>query len=400
MLDLELIPEKSISNEKWQIILGMSLYQVIQILKSNCDTIKSVQMIYNDKDPLSSDYMLNLNLDGIVLYFDSSNQRLKLIEINDLKKLKLKYYGNYFNNLPTVQPTFDQITETFGITSPGIYDNNSSVFLLHFPGLFFTFSIDFRVEPKHITHHGIQSLQFPTGRTPLVTKISIYSGTSPSAAMAPEMPSLCLSRDIIYGSKLTVLRDYNLATKQGFTKGISLSLFTQGLRYQLDRENFDAEIMFNDTCQDVMSSIGSPNSVFYKSEELNKSGAIQSDPSLANDYFYNYRTLGFDLLFNSSQNRVAKFILHSNFPCHYNFNSYFMCNFEIPILVNPETNQTFIVTPATTLEKLQENLSIKTQPAILHRSSSTNSVNPFGPAFFYIYEDIIFEVMTNGCIAS
>ena len=74
MLDLEITPEKSISSEKWQIILGkkkkikillggvwifcifflkikkgMSLYQVIQILKSNCETIKTVQLIYNDK---------------------------------------------------------------------------------------------------------------------------------------------------------------------------------------------------------------------------------------------------------------------------------------------------------------------------------------------------------------
>ena len=27
--------------------------------------------------------------------------------------------GNYFNNIPAVQPTFDQIIEIFGITSPG-----------------------------------------------------------------------------------------------------------------------------------------------------------------------------------------------------------------------------------------------------------------------------------------
>lgn len=90
--------------------------------------------------------------------------------------------GNYFNNLPIIQPTFDQITEIFGITSPGIYDNNSSVFLLHFPGLFFTFNIDFRVEPKNISHHSVQSLNFPSDRKPLVSKLSIYSGSSPNTA--------------------------------------------------------------------------------------------------------------------------------------------------------------------------------------------------------------------------
>lgn len=396
MLDLEITPDKSISSEKWQIILGMSLYQVIQILKSNCETIKAVQLIYNDKDPISSDYMLKLANDGIILYFDSQNQRLKLIEISDLKKLKLRYYGNYFNNIPVVQPTFEQIIEIFGITSPGVYDNNSSVFLLRFPGLLFTFSIDFRVEPK-ITH-GIQSLHFPAGRAPLVSKISIYQGDSPTNAIAPEIPLICLNKDI-FSSKLKVIRE----GKQ--TKGLVLKLFMQGT-YQLDRETVhesEAEIMFNDSCQDVMSILGTPSSVYYKSEEFNKIGlndlTNQSLTNQQNDYFYNYITLGLDILFNSETNRATKFILHSNFPCHYNFNSYFMCNFEIPIHIQ-ETNQLFTVTPATTLQKLQEHLNIKTQPAILHRSNSTNSVNPFGPTFFYIYEDLIFEIMTNGYIAS
>lgn len=397
MLDIEITPEKSISSEKWQIILGMSLYQVIQILKSNCESIKTVQLIYNDKDPISSDYMLNLANDGIILYFDSYNQRLKLIEISDLKKLKLRYYGNYFNNIPAVQPTFDQIIEIFGITSPGVYDNNSSVFLLRFPGLLFTFSIDFRVEPK-ITH-GIQSLHFPAGRAPLVSKISIYNGDSPTTAVAPEIPLICLNKDI-FSSKIKVNREGRL------TKGISLNLYMQGT-YQLERETFektDVEVFFNDSCQDVMSVLGTPSSVYYKSEELNKLSLNENFSSVANlsqqkDYFYNYITLGLDILFNSETNRVTKFIMHSNFPCHYNFNSYFMCNFEIPI-TNPDTNQIYMVTPSTTLQKLQENFPIKSQPAILHRSNSTNSVNPFGPTFFYLGEDIIFEIMTNGYIAS
>jgi len=397
MLDIEITPEKSISSEKWQIILGMSLYQVIQILKSNCETIKAVQLIYNDKDPISSDYMLNLANDGIILYFDSSNQRLKLIEISDMKKLRLRYYGNYFNNIPAVQPTFDQIIEIFGITSPGVYDNNSSVFLLRFPGLLFTFSIDFRVEPK-ITH-GIQSLHFPAGRAPLVSKISIYNGDSPTTSIAPEIPLICLNKDT-FSSKIRVIREGRQ------TKGISLDLYMQGT-YQLERETFeksDAEVFFNDSCQDVMSVLGTPSSVYYKSEELNKL-AINDNFSAAgkdgqqNDYFFNYITLGMDILFNSETNRVTKFILHSNFPCHYNFNSYFMCNFEIQA-TNPDTFQSYVATPASTLQKLQEKLNIKSQPAILHRSNSTNSVNPFGPTFFYHYEDIIFEIMTNGYIAS
>ena len=34
------------------------------------------------------------------------------------------------------------------------------------------------------------------------------------------------------------------------------------------------------------------------------------------------------------------------------------------------------------------------------RSSSTNTTNPFGSTFCYGYQDIIFEVMPNGQLAS
>ncbi len=98
-----------------------------------------------------------------------------------------------------------------------------------------------------------------------------------------------------------------------------------------------------------MSVLGTPNSVYYKSEELSKLATEKIiDSPNQNDYFYNYITLGLDILFDSETNRANKFIFHTNFPCHYNFNSYFMCNFEIQ-LTNHETNQTFTVTPATTV---------------------------------------------------
>lgn len=399
MLDLEITPEKSISTEKWQIILGMSIYQVIQILKANVESIKTVQLIYNDKDPLSCDYMINMINDGIILYFDSYNQRLKLIEISDLKKSKLRFCGNYFNNLPAVQPTIDQINDTFGITQPGEYDTNSGLFLLHFPGLLFTFNIDYhRVEPK--LTHGIQSLHFPAGQAPLVSKISIYYGNSPASAIAPEIPTNCLNKDI-FTTKLSVIRENKC------TKSIQLNLFMQGIEksYQLDnRELLDVEISFDDTCQDVLSLIGSPTSIYFKSEESsklyqNENLLSQNLQQLNNpyDYFYNYVTLGLDILFSADTHRISKFVLHSNYPCHYNFNSYFMCNFEILL---SDKSQQFLITPSTKWEKIQEYLNIKTPPAILHRSSSTNSVNPFGPTFCYLYEDIIFEIMANGHIAS
>jgi len=40
------------------------------------------------------------------------------------------------------------------------------------------------------------------------------------------------------------------------------------------------------------------------------------------DYFFNYFDLGIDILFDGVTNVVKKFILHTNFPSHYDFNRY------------------------------------------------------------------------------
>lgn len=400
MLDIELTPEKSISTDKFQIVLGMPINQVIQILQTNCETIKTVQLIYNDKNPLSCDYMINLINNGIILYFDSTNQRLRMIEICDLKKLKIRFSGK--NNPSAIVPTIDQINEIFGITHPGHYDNQSNVFLLQFPGLHFTFNIDYPAESR--VTHGIQSLHYNNARqAPSVSKISIYVGNKRETAIPPEIPFICLNKDV-FANKITVLRDGKT------TKGLQLNLFMQGAEkaYQFDnREYLDVEVLFDDTCQDVLSTIGTPSNVFFKSEELSKlynnenllAQALSQSNNNQFDYFYNYTTLGLDILFNADTHRISKFVLHTNYPCHYNFHSYYMCCYEIPLTISDST-QHLIVTPSTKWERIQEYLNIKTQPAILHRSSTTNSVNPFGPTFCYFHEDLIFEVMANGHIAS
>jgi type IV secretory pathway VirB3-like protein len=67
MLEVEITQQRSIHTTKWEIVLGMlililnqlnffilllsgmSLYQVIKLLKQNDDQIKSVILVYNDK---------------------------------------------------------------------------------------------------------------------------------------------------------------------------------------------------------------------------------------------------------------------------------------------------------------------------------------------------------------
>lgn len=44
------------------------------------------------QDPLSSDLVLSLTLDGIRLLFDAVTQRLRVIEVFNMSLVKLKYW--------------------------------------------------------------------------------------------------------------------------------------------------------------------------------------------------------------------------------------------------------------------------------------------------------------------
>ncbi len=58
------------------------------------------------------------------------------------------------------------------------------------------------------------------------------------------------------------------------------------------------------------------------------------------------------------------------------------------------------VTAFSSWEEIAERMRPSDRPVVLNRSSSTNTTNPFGSTFCYGYQDIIFEVMPNGRLAS
>lgn len=55
-----------------------------------------------------------------------------------------------------------------------IYNDKLQVFVLNFRGLSFYFPIDSKFHPGYA--HGLGSLQFPNGTSPLVAKTAIYVG--------------------------------------------------------------------------------------------------------------------------------------------------------------------------------------------------------------------------------
>merc|ERR1711884_944312 len=173
-------------------------------------------------------------------------------------------------------------------------------------------------------------------------------------------------------------------------------------------ESIKKTIKFGDSVQDVMSAVGAPNRIFYKSEDkmkIHSPNAHRKASQLKSDYFYNYFTFGMDLLFDAKHNKVKKFILHTNFPGHYNFNMYHRCEFSLTLKKAEGSNvkaapSSVHISPYSKWEGVANLFNPAERPVVLNRASSTNTTNPFGSTFCYGYQDIIFEVMPNGHIAS
>ncbi|OUC47761.1 hypothetical protein D917_06676 [Trichinella nativa] len=110
-----------------------------------------------------------------------------------------------------------------------------------------------------------------------------------------------------------------------------------------------------------------------------------------------------DILFDATSHRVKKFVLHTNYPGHYDFGIYNRCNFNFKLYGNAASEHVE-VTPFKKWEELESSLFGSTcncdlpaalgqhQPVVLNRSCSNNDSNPFGSTFCFGYQDIIFEM--------
>uniref|UniRef100_A0A131YG90 Uncharacterized protein n=1 Tax=Rhipicephalus appendiculatus TaxID=34631 RepID=A0A131YG90_RHIAP len=392
--------------------MGMAFSQVVHILQQQFRIIKGVQIIYNEQCPLDSDLVILLSEDGIRLSFDSSSQRLKVIEVTDMSKVKLTYCGSTFCS-PEVLPTRQQIDDCFGATHPGEYDASQQMFVLHFRGLSFSFLAD----PKCKLDAALGSSptgQLPNGSSPLVSRMAIYYGNSLADTRPPPLPLCCFGNQSFLEG-LEVLREGDT------TLGVRLTLLTEA--YETSRlsgpiqKKLTRSVHFGDSVQDVVWALGSPNKVFYKEEDKMKIHAQDSHRLLAaraSDYFYNYFTLGMDVLFDAQRHVVKKIVLQSNYPGHFNFQQYYRCPFRLRLRLPPTPEQRratlvdvaseddgHVVTAFTKWDELQERLvKASERPVVLNRTSSTNTTNPFGSTYCYGYQDIIFEVMRNKHIAS
>ncbi|TVU01113.1 hypothetical protein EJB05_53437 [Eragrostis curvula] len=366
--------------------LGMPISDAFAQIEHQPNIYDVVHVKYFDEEPLKLDFVISFPDHGFHLRFDPWSQRLRLIEIYDVKRLQLRYATSLIGG-PSTLATFAAVYALFGPTFPGIYDKERGIYTLFYPGLSFAFPIPSQYTDL-FTNGEVADLplEFPDGTTPVTCRVSIYDSSTDSKvgvgslmnkAIVPALPSGSLYMEEIHAK---------LGEELWFTIG-------------------GQHIPFGASPQDVWTDLGRPCGIHQKQVDqmvIHSASDPRPRTTLCGDYFYNYFSRGIDILFDGQTHRIKKFVLHTNFPGHSDFNSYKKCNF---VIYDAEAEGTYqpgnisknCITPRTKWEQVKEILGDCGRAAIQTQGSMNN---PFGSTFVYGYQNIAFEVMKNGYIAT
>ncbi|URE26040.1 Dihydrouridine synthase (Dus) [Musa troglodytarum] len=161
--------------------LGMPLHEAFAQVEHQPNLYDVVHVKYLDEEPLKLDIVISFPDHGFHLRFDPWSQRLRLIEVYDVKRLQMRYANSLIGG-PSTLATFVAVYALFGPTYPGTYDQDRGIYTLFYPGLSFAFPI-----PSQYTYccqNGEVSaelpLEFPDGTTPVACRVSVYDGSSDS----------------------------------------------------------------------------------------------------------------------------------------------------------------------------------------------------------------------------
>ncbi|WOL13142.1 UPF0183 protein [Canna indica] len=367
--------------------LGMPLHEAFAQVEHQPNIYDVVHVKYLDEEPLKLDIVISFPDHGFHLRFDPWSQRLRLIEVYDIKRLQMRYATSLIGG-PSTLATFVAVYTLFGPTFPGTYDKDRGTYILFYPGLSFAFPI-----PSQYTYcyqntevSAELPLELPDGTTPVTCRVCIYDSSSDSKvgvgalldkAIVPPLPTGSLYMEEVHAK---------LGEEVWFTVG-------------------GQHIPFGASPQDVWTELGRPCGIHQKQVDqmvIHSASDPRPKTTLCGDYFYNYFSRGFDILFDGQTHRIKKFVLHTNCPGHSDFNSYMKCNFviydaDVEGTVQPGSITNNCITPNTKWEQVKDILGDGGRAAIQTQGSMNN---PFGSTFVYGYQNVAFEIMKNGYIAT
>ncbi|KAF3646667.1 UPF0183 protein [Capsicum baccatum] len=366
--------------------LGMPICEAFAQVEQDPKNYDVVHVKYFDEEPLKLDIVISLPDHGFHLRFDPWSQRLRLIEIFDVKRLEMRYATSIIGGSSNLA-TFVAVYSLFGPTYPGTYDKDRGVYTLFYPGLSFAFPIPSQYADCCRDGEAELPLEFPDGTTPVTCRVSIYDSSSGSKVGVGSMMNKACTPPLPAGSH--------------YMEEVHVKLGEE-LRFSIGGQH----ILFGASPQDVWTELGRPCGVHQKQVDqmvIHSASDPRPKTTLCGDYFYNYFTRGLDILFDGQTHKIKKFILHTNYPGHADFNTYMKCNFVIYCSdsvgsYDQDVNSSkATITASTKWEQVKEILGDCGQAAIQTQGSTSN---PFGSTFVYGYPNVAFEVMKNGYIAT
>ncbi|CAI4230129.1 unnamed protein product [Auanema sp. JU1783] len=287
-LEFEVIPEVGLSNTNIEFTLGMPINQVISMLLKT-RKIQDIKFYYSRKEPFSKEICLILDSNGINLYFDPLSQFLRSIVVNDFSKIILTYKQKPFSQ-PNAEVTLDKLDQCFGSTVPGVYDQQRKQYMQFWPGLSFVFpnNVGMHVAPGFGSQ--LSSLQYAA--QPKLVSMSIFKGSSPNDIENVEMP---LSSYCGQNKLDSIECDLNKLEDGFLIKYTTQEIHSLG-QSGCSLVPLSKTINFGDTVATVLSSLGAPSKVFYKSEDKMSIHRLEGNKETCKGhlphFYFNYFSMG------------------------------------------------------------------------------------------------------------
>ncbi|DBA84874.1 TPA: hypothetical protein ACH3X1_005893 [Trebouxia sp. C0004] len=307
MLALNLLPGTGLSCFS----LGCSMNQALITVRQAQTTFGCVELKYFEKTQSVDDILVNLPEHGVHLIFESSSQKLRVIEVYDLSRLQVKR-GAATVGGSAHPPTFEALYDLMGPTYPGQVDTAHGCYVMHWPGLLVLFPIasQHAASWQDMQQGGAVPLALPDGTAPVASRLCIHAGNAVSLGeLAQAIPPA----------------DSQTPASVGIKVGKGLTI-----------DDTHQQLSFGDSPQDAWSTLGAPNATFSKQipglpqgGSANTRGAQQQVSDSPADYFYNYFDRGLDVLFCGTTHRIKKMVLHTNLPNHTSFGTYTKCHFTL-----------------------------------------------------------------------
>lgn len=146
------------------IALGAALQDILSTIEKDKTRFTDVHVNFSQTNPLSVPVVVTLPPQGLRLRFDGADQRLRLIEVTDLKKLALTHKGIDLVKpqeltSAAAAPHFKRIYTMFNASFPGEYmppaaGQTHGTYVLSWPGVAFNFPLrhaDYSPDKDHVS---------------------------------------------------------------------------------------------------------------------------------------------------------------------------------------------------------------------------------------------------------